>query len=80
MEYSAGESEEVFRYNEVFWVPIYEAEADNPSYYALITSGAFENPGQASVYTAEIYSLVEGAGKMTDFIAVEEFNAAQYLS
>ena len=79
LEYSAGESEEVFRYNEVFWVPIYEAEADNPSYYALITSGAFENPGQASVYTAEIYSLVE-AGKMTDFIAVEEFNAAQYLS
>lgn len=80
LEHKAGESTEVFRYNEVFWVPIYEAEAENPSYYALISSAAFENPGQASVYTADIYSLVEGTGKMTDFVAIEEFDAVLYIS
>lgn len=80
LEYRAGGSEEVFRYNEVFWVPIYEVGAESPSYYALILSGTFENPGQASVYTADIYSLVEGTGKMTDFVAIEEFDAVLYIS
>lgn len=78
-EYKAADPQEVFRYNEVLWVPIYRNEESNPAYYAVIASGEFEDPGQAEIYPSEIYSIIEGTGIMSEFTSVETFDANQYL-
>ena len=79
-EYKAADADGVFRYNEAYWVPIYENGGNDPSYYAVIASGAFENPGEATIYPAEIYNLIEGTGKMSDYSGLEEFDTNLYFS
>lgn len=79
VDYEAAERDEVFRYNEVFWVPIFRSGEDVPEYYALVSGAAFEHPGEAEIYPAEIYSVIEGIGNPKAYTIVERFDVNQYF-
>ena len=79
LEYKVAKSGRLSRYNEAYWVPILEGEEENPSYYAIVASGAFENPGEAEIYSSDVIAVVEGTATMSEFEPIEEFNVNQFF-
>lgn len=78
-KYRAGGAEEVSRYNEAYWVPIYEQDSTEVAYYAIIAGNALENAGEGKIYSAEVYSVVQDNKKIADFQELETFDAQQYI-
>lgn len=75
IDYFAGSQEEVFKYNEAYWVPIYEGVGtEEVAYYAIVASSAFENAGEAKIYPAEVYDVIENNKNVSDFKEDENFN------
>lgn len=79
LDYRAAESGDIYRYSEAFWVPIFKGKEKTPSYYAIVASGAFENPGEAIIYSSDVYAIVEGTAVASEFDVLEEFNVNQYF-
>lgn len=80
IDYVSGNKEEVFRYSEAYWVPVYEGEGTKEiSYYAVVAGGAFENAGEAKIYPAEVYGVIEKNKKISDYKEKENFNVKSFI-
>ena len=80
IDYFAGNQEEVFKYNEAYWVPIYEGEGTKEvAHYAIVAGSAFENAGEAKIYPVEVYGVIEKNQKVSDFKEDENFNVKSYI-
>lgn len=80
IDYFAGSQEEVFKYNEAYWVPIYEGVGtEEVAYYTIVASSAFENAGEAKIYPAEVYDVIENNKNASDFKEIEIFNVKTYV-
>lgn len=65
-------------YNELIEIPISHENDEEPAYYAIVTTGAFEVPGEVSIYLAEDIKEIEEGGSFREKEPLEEFSIYDY--
>ena len=65
-------------YNELIEIPISHEKGEEAAYYAIVTTGAFEAPGEVSIYSAEDMKEIEEKGSFREKEPLEEFSIYDY--